>query len=459
MQILIKNGDVVSSSGVRRADVLIEDGKIAKVEENLSAPGAQEYDAAGRYVFPGFIDGHTHLDMSTATTHTADDFASGSKAAIAGGTTTVLDFATQERGETLVQAFDNWTALAKGKSSCDYGFHMAITDWNPTTESELPIMTRKGVTSYKLYMAYNNLRVPDGVIYKVLEAVKKQGGIVGMHCENGDLVNVITKELMAEGKTSPASHPLSRPDIVEAEAITRYLYIAELVDWPVNIVHLSTQRGLQAILAARSRGQKVYIETCPQYLLLTEQEYNLPGFESAKYVLSPPLRSEMDKEALWHAVEDGAVDTIGSDHCSFRYADQKTLGKDDFSQIPNGAPGVDVRPELMYTYGVAKGRITVERFIQLVSENPARLFGMYPVKGAVQPGSDADIVIWEKEWAGVRTNENQHTAADYTPYNGFEISGRPAYVFLRGELVVVNGEVVKEKSGEYVSRKPCEFWR
>lgn len=460
-KILIRNGDIVSGEGVRRADILVGGGKIAQIADHIEeTPDVEEvYDATDLFVFPGFIDGHTHLDMQAGVNHTADDFASGSIAAVSGGTTTVVDFATQEKGETLNEALMNWEKLAKGRSSCDYAFHMAITDWNEKVEHEIPQMRKKGVTSFKLYMAYDNLRVDDGIVYEVLRAVEKQGGVVGMHCENGDLIKIFTRELLAEGKTGPSSHPLSRPPIVEAEAIQRFLYLAELADAPVNIVHLSTKRGLDVILEARRRGQKVYIETCPQYLILTDEMYNLPGFHSAKYVLSPPLRSPENREALWQACRDNEIDTIGSDHCSFRYRDQKSVGRDDFSMIPNGAPGVDVRPALIYTYGVQKGRISIEQMCRLLAENPARLYGMYPHKGTISVGSDADIVIWEKSWNFELTDWNQKTAADYSPFSGMRVGGRAAWVFLRGELVAVNGEVVNPNKGEYVFRKPSEFWR
>lgn len=458
MKLLIKNGDVVSARGVEKLDVLIDGERIARVAANIEEADAHVHDAAGQLIFPGFIDTHTHLDMNTATTHTADDFASGSAAAACGGTTTVLDFATQEHGETLTQALENWHKLAEGKSSCDYGFHMAITEWNTQVKAELAEMKKRGVTSYKLYMAYDNLRVTDDIILEVLEAVKAVEGIVGMHCENGDLVKELTRQLLAEGHTDPSAHPLSRPDIVEAEAIGRYLSIAALAKAPVNIVHLSTKRGLDVIEQARGRGQAVYVETCPQYLTLTDENYLRPDFESAKYVLSPPLRKDIDRAALWAAVEHGEVDTIGSDHCSFLFR-QKELGKNDFSQIPNGAPGVDMRPVLIYTYGVTTKRIDCAQMCALLSENPARLFGMYPQKGAVAEGSDADIVIWDPQWQGTITDENQHTAADYTPYNSMPVQGRPSRVYLRGTQIVQDGELIKENTGIYVHRGSCEFWR
>ncbi|MBD5559378.1 MAG: dihydropyrimidinase [Clostridia bacterium] len=457
MTILIKNGEVIGPDGPVKQDILIEDDHVSAVGRDLSAPDAEIVDAAGKLVFPGFIDTHTHLDMNTATMHTADDFHSGSAAAVCGGTTTVLDFATQEHGESLMQALQNWRVLADGKSCCDYGFHMAITEWTPRVADELTRMKQEGVTSYKLYMAYDNLRVADDIIYEVLKAVKAVGGIVGMHCENGDLVKVLTRELLGRGVTGPEGHPLSRPDVVEAEAIFRYLCIAELADAPVNIVHLSTARGMEIVENARSRGQEVYVETCPQYLLLTDENYGKPDFEGARYVLSPPLRKEADKEALWQAIEHDEIETIGSDHCSF-FLRQKEFGRNNFSQIPNGAPGVDLRPALIYTYGVDAGRISLAHMYRLLCENPARLFGMFPRKGTLREGSDADIVIWDPDWQGTITDENQHTAADNTPYAGLRIQGRAARVYLRGREVVRDGEITKENQGRYVHRGACDFW-
>lgn len=458
MKTLIKNGELVSGGGVCRADVLIADGVIAAVGEALDAGGAEIVDADGAYVFPGFIDTHTHLDMDTGAAHTADDFASGTRAAIAGGTTTVLDFATQNKGETLREALLNWHALAEGKSACDYGFHMAITDWNADVAAELPSMTKEGVTSYKLYLAYDNLRVSDAAVFEVLKAVNRQGGIVGAHCENGDLVNELVGEQLALGHTGTNAHPLSRPDTVEEEAVNRYLAIAALADCPVNIVHLSTKKGLEAVRRARAAGQKVYVETCPQYLLLEDSVYDKPDFEGAKYVMSPPLRKRGDNAALWEAVETGEADTIGTDHCPFMWKD-KLLGRNDFSKIPNGAPGVELRAQLMYTYGVCEGKITVANLCRVLAENPARLFGMYPKKGAIRVGSDADIVVWDKAFRGVITNETQHSACDVTPYDGFAITGRPKYVFLRGRLVAQDGEALAENVGKYVPRNACGFWR
>ncbi len=455
---LIKNGEIVSEHKIFPADILIEDDKIKAVGPELLSEEAEIFDAQGMLVFPGFIDTHTHLDMDTGTAHTADDFYSGTKAAVAGGTTTVLDFATQNKGETLMQALANWHKLADKKSSCDYGFHMAITDWNEEVAAELPELAKRGVTSYKLYMAYDNLRVCDAQVYKALKAVKQQGGIIGMHCENGDLVNELVADRLAAGDTGVSAHPRSRPDTVEAEAINRFLAIASLAACPVNIVHLSTRKGLDIILHARAAGQKVYIETCPQYLLLEDSVYETPDFEGAKFVMSPPLRKYEDTAALWAALRHGAVDTIGTDHCPFLFKDKK-LGLHDFSKIPNGAPGVDLRPQLMYTYGVCENKITLPDFCRVLAENPAKLFGMYPQKGAILAGSDADVVIWDKNASGIVTNENQHSACDYTPYNGLPLRGAAKYVFVRGRLVAQNGIVQQEKCGNYVSRGVCQFWR
>jgi dihydropyrimidinase len=387
MDILIKNGVVVSPDGCAPADVRVKAGLIETVSPVIEPSGEKVVDASGMLVFPGFIDSHTHFDMDAGAFHTADDFESGTAAAVLGGTTTVLDFATQDKGGTLLDALGVWKDKAGGKSACDYGFHMAITDWNAAVAAEIPLMRDLGVTSFKVYMAYDALRLPDAAIYDVLKAVGKIGGIVGVHCENGDLVTVGIAAQKASGGMTAKYHPRSRPNAVEAEAVNRLLTIAELADTPVNIVHISTREALALVRAARAKGREVYAETCPHYLLLDASVYDRPGPEASKYVCSPPIRSPADQSALWAGIMDGQIDTIGTDHCSFRYADQKAPNAGDFAAIPNGLPGVQNRPALMYTYGVLTGKMPPESMAALLSENIARLFGMYPQKGVIRPAA------------------------------------------------------------------------
>lgn len=458
MKTLIQNGTVVTSQKKFDADLLVEDGKIAAIGTNLPKEGCKTFDAAGCLLFPGFIDAHTHLDMDTGTALTADDFYSGTRAAVAGGTTMLLDFATQDKGKTLSGALKTWHGKADGKSSCDYGFHMAIVDWNPAVSAEIDEMVKEGVTSFKLYLAYDNLRVSDGELYEILKRVGRVHGIIGVHCENGDLVNRMVAENRAAGNLTPNYHPLSRPDFVEAEAVARYCYIAQAAGVPINIVHLSTKAGLEEVRRARARGQKVYIESCPQYFTLDDSLYSLPGFESAKYVCSPPLRKKADQAALWGALEAGEIDTISTDHCSFNWKGQKELGKEDFSKIPNGLPGIEHRPVMMYTNGVMAGKMTVEQMAKLLSENTARLFGLYPQKGVLAVGSDADIVVWDPLFQSSIHAETQYQNVDYTPYEGQKTVGRTKAVFLRGTQVVCDGRVVCENSGIYVSRAQSEYY-
>lgn len=455
---LIKGGVVVTPRGSEEADVRVENGTITEIGKGLSAAGAEVFNAAGCLVFPGFIDAHTHFEMNNGATWTADDFRTGTRGAVAGGTTTVVDFATQEKGETLAQALENWHGKADGKSSCNYAFHMAISDWNPAVSGEIARMAADGVTSFKLYLAYDNLRVTDGELYQILKRVHEVHGIIGVHCENGDLVNELVHERRAAGDLSPAAHPRSRPDFVEAEAVSRYLYIAEAAGVPVHIVHLSTALGFAEVQKARARGQRVYVETCPHYLLLDDSCYSLPDFESAKFVCSPPMRGRADQNCLWAGLESGAIDTVSTDHCSFNFKGQKELGCADFSKIPNGMPGVEQRPALLYTSGVCENRITKERMAALLSENAARLFGMYPKKGVVAVGSDADITVWDPAWQGVITAAAMHQNVDYTPYEGFAVTGRPRLVFLNGEPVVQNGEIISERRGVYVRRRESEYF-
>lgn len=320
-------------------------------------------------------------------------------------------------------------------------------------------MTAAGVTSYKVYLAYDNLRVSDATALEVVRAVGEQGGVVGCHCENGDLVSAGVKTQRAAGNLGPAAHPLSRPAAVEAEAVNRWLAIGELAGYPVNLVHLSTARGLELVRAARRRGQRAYVETCPQYLLLDESRYRLPGFEGAKFVLSPPLRCVEDQNALWSGLEAGDVDAIGTDHCSFNFKGGKELGREDFSKIPNGIPGVEHRPVLMYTAGVAAGRISAVQLMRLLSEQPAKLFGMYPQKGALAVGSDGDVAILDPAYSGRITAAGQHQNVDYTPYEGFETKCRVDTVLLSGQVAVADGQVVSQGRGRFVRRGPSLFWR
>ena len=451
--IIIQNGQLVSPTGLTSADLSMDGGKIVAIGQHL--PVAERdtvYDAAGCYVFPGFIDGHTHLDMDSGVTVTADDFATGSLAAVCGGTTTLVDFATQDKGGTLNQALDAWHAKAEGRCRCNYAFHMAITDWNPATKAEIPSMLERGVSSFKAYMAYDALKVADDQLLDILQTLKPVGGLLGVHCENGVLVNALQAQEKALGHLSPAAHPASRPPEVEAEAINRLCYLGELTGAPVHVVHLSSALGLEEVRAARKRGVKVYAETCPQYLVLDETRYHLPGFESAKYVMSPPLRSAVDVQALRQAVANGEIDTIATDHCSYNFHGQKELGLADFTKIPNGGPGIEHRPMVVYTSMVNSGELSVMQFCQLLSQGPAQLFGMYPQKGVLAVGSDADITIWDPKAKTTLRAETQHQNVDYTPYEGLEVTGMPRLVFVGGQLAAKDGQPTDAVAGCYVKR-------
>lgn len=450
---IIQHGTLVLPDGLMQGDIAFENGVITRIAPAIEAgAGDAVCEAAGCLVFPGFIDAHTHLDMDSGTTVTADDFASGSRAAACGGTTTLVDFATQERGGTLTDALDAWHRKAEGKCACNYAFHMAVTDWNEQTRAELPRMFERGVTSFKAYYAYDNLRLDDAQMYDLLSALRPFGGVLGVHCENGTLVNRLQRQQLDRGVTGPAGHPASRPPVVEAEAIRRLCAVAKLADSPVHIVHLSSAEGLEEVRRARASGQKVWAETCPQYLLLDESRYHLEGFEGAKYVMSPPLRSPADREALRAAVLGGEIDTISTDHCSYRFGDQKALGRDDFTKIPNGAPGIEHRPALIYTSFVASGLMTAAQMSRLLSENPAKLFGMWPHKGQLAKGADADITVWDPQARWVIRAEAQHQNVDYTPYEGFEAAGRARAVYVGGQLTAKDGEHSGASAGRYVKR-------
>ncbi|MBP8639626.1 MAG: dihydropyrimidinase [Oscillospiraceae bacterium] len=456
MKILLKGGTVVSGEETAIKDILIENDKIAEVGENLVASDAQIVEVSGKLLFPGFIDAHTHFDLEAAGTVTADDFATGSRAALLGGTTTVIDFATQYHGESLNHAFAHWLNKAKDKASCDYGFHMAISDWKASVSEEISDMIDLGVSSFKLYMTYDDMKVNDKEIYQILKRLKEVGGITGVHCENSGLISALVEEQKKLGHSGSACHPITRPAQAEAEAISRLLRIAEIADTPIIIVHLTAKVGYEEALRARERGQKVYLETCPQYLLLDEKLYELPAPEGFKYIIAPPLRKQEDRECLWNALAENQIQTVSTDHCSFTIK-QKLVGERDFSAVPGGMPGVEDRAILMYTYGVVGNRISLTQMCRLLSENPAKLYGAYPQKGCIAVGSDADIVVFDPQATGVISAKTQAYNMDYAPYEGFETCGEIEQVYLRGQKVVDNHKIIAEHCGCFLKRGPCSL--
>ena len=456
MKKLLRGGFVVTPRGSRRADGLLDGEKIAQVGHisPAEAKSAEVTDVSGCYLFPGFIDAHTHFDLDVCNTTTADDFASGTRSAIRGGTTTIIDFACPNKGETLAYGLDLWHKKADGKCSCDYGFHMTIDDWNEGIEGELDDMFAAGITSFKMYLPSPAMMIGDGAVYSALKALKKRGGIAGVHCENAGVIDARIAELKAAGRAADVSaHPEARPDYLEAEAVARLLRIAEAADAPVVIVHLTNREALDEVAFARARGQRVYVETCPQYLTLTDEVYEKPDFEGAKFVCSPPIRSEADKAALWGGIKAGEVDIISTDHCSFNFKRQKELGRGNFSKIPNGLPGIEHRPMLLWTEGVNTGKLSAEEFCRLLSTEPAKAFGMYPRKGELKPGADADIVVWDPEATMRLTATDMNMLADYSPWEGAQLRGLPKAVFLHGELAAEKGRVKKPCGGRYVRRE------
>lgn len=458
MKTILRGGFVVSGRSSKRADVLIDGEKIEKVGHVMSgAPwDAQVVDVSDCYLFPGFIDAHTHFDLDVCNTTTADDFESGTRAAIRGGTTSIIDFACPNKGETLAHGLELWHKKADGRSLCDYGFHMTIDDWNEGIERELDDMFAAGITSFKMYLTYPAMLLPDEQIYQALTALKRRGGVCGFHCENAGAIDARIAELKASGHgAAVSSHPLARPACLEAEAVNRVLRIAQAVDTPVIIVHTTNSEAIFEIEAARKRGQTVYTETCPQYLLLDDSLYYDPDYSVAsRYVCAPPLRTHEDQAALWAALRHGSIQTVSTDHCSFTL-EQKELGRGDFTKIPGGLPGVETRGELIYTAGVAGHRLSLAVMCRVLSENPAKLYGLYPRKGVIAAGSDADIVVYDPNRSHVLRGSELASRAKYTPFEGFETSGSVRSVYLRGSLAVDNGEVVGGANGQYLSRGKC----
>ena len=430
----------------------MENEKILQVGRNLSDPLARAIDVTGMLLMPGFIDAHTHFDLDVCNTTTADDFDSGTKSAIRGGTTTIVDFACPNKGESLHHGLDLWHRKADGKCWCDYGFHMTIDDWNAEIEKEIDDMYAAGISSFKMYMTYPAMMIGDEAMYKALKKLKEKGGICGVHCENSGVINALIDEKKAAGEMGVSSHPETRPDFLEAEAVSRLLRIAQAVDIPVVIVHLTNAATLAEVTAARRRGQKVYVETCPQYLVLDDSVYYNEDFSrAARYVCAPPLRKPEDCRALWAGLRKGDIQTISTDHCAFTLA-QKDAGRGDFTKIPGGLPGVEARGELVYSFGVTTRKISLATMCKVLSENPAKLYGMFPRKGIIAPGADADIVVYDPQADHILRAEDMVSRAGYTPYEGFVTHGSVSQVWLRGKLMVENGHVIGEQEGQYIVR-------
>lgn len=445
-------GLVVSGTEVRRADVLVEGEKIAAVGKHLEGKDASRIDVTGKYLFPGFIDAHTHMDLEVSGTVTADGFDTGTKAELSGGTTCIVDFATQNRGESLKYALDHWHEKADGKASCDYAFHLALSDWNDSVSRELETVIAKGIRSFKLYTIYDGMAVDDKTIYQILSRLKGLGGIAGIHCENKGIIDGRLEEVRQKrgSRKLVSDYPWTRPRLAEAEAVSRALKIAACVDTPVIIVHLSSKDGYEEIRQARQRGQQVFVETCPQYLVMDQSRYDLPDGEARKYMIAPPLRGEEDRQTLWDALAKGQIQTIATDHCSFTTV-QKQMGAEDFSKTPCGMPGAEERPGLIYHFGVNQGKITLEQMCRYLAENPAKLYGLYPAKGVIAPGSDGDLVVWNPQTEWTFSAQTQQSSADYCPLEGLKIKGRAEQVYLRGMLAAENGIIQRPCGGKFVT--------
>lgn len=446
-KILFKGGTLVSPRGTKRADILVSGEKIVAVGKRLSAD-AQIVNVSGRLIFPGFVDAHTHFGALAGGAVSADDFNTGTAGALVGGVTTVVDFAAQDEGETLTDALNSRHVDAFANSHCDYAFHMAISEWNERVRSELPAMFEQGVTSFK---ALGDASFPgDGDLFELMTELKKRGGIVGCCCENTAITEKLEEQMKQRGMSSPAGYAKAHPDYAEAAGINRFLSIARAADAPC-IVMLSSAAGYEEVLRARRNGVKAYAETCVPYLLLDDGVYNAPFETAARFVCAPALRKPEDNRVLWEAFKHGRSDAIGSGHCAFTI-EQKRSGKDDFTKIPAGMPGSEQLAQLIYTYGVRKKRISVQQMCAYLSENPARLYGLYPKKGALKAGSDADIIVFDPKAGGVITAAKSRSACGYSPYEGMKTEGRIEKVFLRGKLVCHNGEIILPHVGRFITR-------
>ena len=457
MSVLIKNGRVITAVDDYFADIFIKNETVTLIGEKLDIEADEVIDASGKYLIPGGLDPHTHLDMPFGGTTSADDFETGTRAAAHGGTTTLIDFAIQSKGHSTLEALDTWHAKADGKTAIDYGFHMIVTDLEDNRVHEMKMLADAGVTSYKLFMAYPGvLYVDDGTIYRAMRKAGEDGTVVCMHAENGIVIDEIVKQALAEGKTEPKYHAITRPTRMEAEGVHRAISIAEVAQVPIYIVHLSSSDALEQVMLARNRGVHAFAETCPQYLFLDDSYYDQEGFEGAKYVMTPALREKWNQDELWKGLKFGDLQSIATDHCPFCFKDQKMLGIDDFSKIPNGGPGVENRMSLVFNGGVNSGRISLNKFVELTSTAAAKTFGLFPKKGTIAVGSDADIVVFDPnrtETISVNNTCTHHMNVDYNTYEGFEVTGFTETVLSRGKVIIDNCEYVGKKGdGHFLKR-------
>lgn len=456
MKTLIKNGRIITAVDDYKADILVEGETISVIGKTLDMEADRVIDAAGMLVFPGGIDPHTHMELPFGGTSSSDDFFTGTRAAAFGGTTTIIDFAVQNKGETLTQGVDNWHAKANGKCAIDYGFHLITTEFEDKDEAEMYRVMDSGVTSFKLFMAYPGVFLADdATIFRAMSSAGKRGGLICMHAENGIVINEIIKRFLADGRTAPKYHALTRPTIAEAEGVHRAIAIAEMAESPVYIVHLSCTDALNQVREARDRGIPAFAETCPQYLFHSIDDYG-DGWDGAKYVMTPPLREKHNCADLWKGLKMDDLQVISTDHCPFCMKEQKELGRDDFSKIPNGAPGVENRMSLIYNGGVVENRISLNRFVELTSTAAAKMFGLFPKKGTIAVGSDADIVIFDPEKEHTFGVENEHMQVDYSSYEGWKMKGKVETVLSRGNVIIENGNHTgKAGDGQFLKRGEC----
>jgi dihydropyrimidinase len=457
MKTLIKDGRIVTAVDDYRADILIEDETVSVIGKALNIEADKTIDADGKLVIPGGIDPHTHMELPFGGTQASDDFHTGTVAAAHGGTTTIIDFAVQYKGQALLEAVDNWHKKAEGKTVIDYGFHLITTELEDNQIEEMYTVMDEGITSFKLFMAYPGVfLVDDATIFRAMSAAGERGGLICMHAENGIVINEIIKRALAQGRTAPKYHALTRPTRAEAEGVHRAIAIAEMAEAPVYIVHLSCADALDQVREARDRGLPAFAETCPQYLFLSYDNYEEPGFEGAKYVMTPPLREKWNQAELWKGLKTDDLQVISTDHCPFCMKEQKELGRDDFSKIPNGAPGVEHRVPLIYNGGVVENRISLNRFVELTSTAAAKMFGLFPKKGTIAVGSDADIVIFDPDKQQTISAATHHMNVDYSAYEGKTIRGVVETVLSRGRVVVDNNELKgKAGDGQFLKRGTC----